>query len=254
MNKAKILSVALVAGLVASVSAVGASAATINSPAEIKDHKVGLIGGFNSWGGDLEMTDADGDGVYEGTISIESVTDDMLAKDADGANVLVDGKTQLQFKVRLDGSWDNSWGEYEAEFDRTENSQTNCSVDATVGEPLTINVKFDTNNVNADALADPNSDAKDMADSDDKLYWLAVTYEVVASSAPVEESKEESSKEESTSAPAEESKEDSTVAPESSDTTTVPTGDTTSAVAVAAVALAALGTAVVMTKKASNKD
>ena len=62
---------------------------------------LGVIGGFNSWASDIaEMTDEDGDGVYEAVV--------------EG----VDAGT-YDFKVRADGAWDYSWGVYEAEYDRT---------------------------------------------------------------------------------------------------------------------------------------
>ena len=73
-------------------------------------NQFGVIGGFNNWASDIaEMTDEDGDGVYEAVV--------------EG----VDAGT-YEFKVRADGAWDYSWGVYEAEYDRTQNSQTNCNV------------------------------------------------------------------------------------------------------------------------------
>ena len=36
---------------------------------------------------------------------------------------------EQQFKVRADSAWDESYGVYEADYDRTNNSQTNCSAE-----------------------------------------------------------------------------------------------------------------------------
>ena len=65
---------------------------------------LGVIGGFNDWESDIaEMTDDDGDGIYVGVIK------DVPAGEYD-------------FKVRADGAWDISWGVYEPDYDRTQNS------------------------------------------------------------------------------------------------------------------------------------
>lgn len=253
MNKSRILSVALTASLVASfaaASAIGASAAGITKTSDIKSHSVGLIGSFNGWDADLAMSDEDGDGVFEGTIAIDSVTEDQLQKDDNGFVKDADGNTVIQFKVRLDAQWTDSWGAYEPDYDRTWNSQTNCSVAATAGEPITINVKFDTTSLDAAALADSNSAASECVDDETQNWgWLAVTYEVAETEKPAEESTEES-----TETSVEESKEEAEASTETSDVTPVQTGDTTSAIALAAVVVASLGTAVVMTKKASSKN
>ncbi len=245
MNKSRILSVALTAALVASVAAVstiGASAAVVSAD-EVKNHTVGLCGSFDNggWSTDIPMSDDDGDGIYEGTIAIDSVTEEMLIDNAEG-------KKTVQFKVRLDGAWDDSWGEYEADYDRTNNSQTNCGVEATVGQPLTVNVKFDTTKADDRAVA-----ANGEIDEVDFYNYWPVTYEVAASAAPADESSTEAPAESSTEAPAESSVEASAES-QTSDTTPVQTGDATSAIALAAVVLASLGTAVVMTKKASAKN
>ena len=245
MNKSRILSVALTAAMVASVAAVstiGASAATLTTADQINDgtHTVGIVGGFNGWAadGEVAMTDDDGDGVYEGTISVPEVKADMLT----------DGK--VEFKVRLDASWDNSWGDYDTKHtddtsdddDRTENSQTNCAVAATEGQPLTVNVKFDTTAANPEALANSESGAND---PEQLLYFLNVSYEVVDTAA------DDTTADDTT---ADDTTADDTTADEESDTAPVQTGDATSAVALAAVVVASLGTAVVMTKKASAKN
>ena len=225
MKKSKILSIALVAAMAASMAVVSVSAL---ESADIKSHTVGVTGSFNNWGNngeaDVALTDDDGDGVYEGTIEIAEVTADMISeamtdKGPNGGGAQSRGFNAIQFKVRLDGTWDNSWGDYEEAFVRTENSQTNCAVkesDVEVGKPLNIHVKFDT-------TASANEDEFPLDDPDVYMVW-PVTY---TAEIPAEESKEESA---------------------------VPTGDTTSAVALVAVVIASLGAAVVMTKKASSKE
>ncbi len=68
MQTKKILGIALCAAMVGSivtVAATSASAAPAFVPAE---HTFGVIGGFNDWGGDVAMTDDDGDGIYEATV------------------------------------------------------------------------------------------------------------------------------------------------------------------------------------------
>ena len=273
MKKSKILGIALAAAMVSSVAVVSVSAL---EKEEMKDHTVGIVGSFNGWAndGEVPMTDDDGDGIYEGTIVIDSVTKDMIgAQQTDKGptgGVVETGKVGVQFKVRLDGTWGTSWGDYEEAYDRTENSQTNCCVEATEGEALTIKVKFDTVN----ALVHD----EDMPEEDYKTW--PVTYEKVAAEQPTtdpseepseepskdEEPSEEPSKDEEPSeepSKDEEPKEDqsatdtSTTGPASEadkDTTPVATGDTTSAVALVAVVIASLGAAVVMTKKASSKE
>ena len=84
------------------------------------------------------MTDADGDGIYEGSFQV-TVNEDMLAGD---------NKDEIQFKVRgyNDSSWADSWGEYEADYERTYNSQTNCSIkNVKVGDVIVEKVTLDTN-------------------------------------------------------------------------------------------------------------
>ena len=255
MKKSKILGIALAAAMIASISAVSVSAM---DTAEVKTHFVGLSGSFNSWGNDdVEMTDEDGDGVYEGTIVIPSVTADMIleATTDPGDGIPVSrGFSGVQFKVRFDHEWTSSWGDYEEAYGRTENSQTNCCVEATEGESLAIKVKFDTTrSCQPDLIPDDDSDAY-------KLW--PVTYEVERGEAPVEsseetpvESSEETPVESSEEAPVVESSEEAPIVVESSESAETPsTGDTTSAVALVAVVVASLGAAVVMTKKAASKE
>ena len=171
MQTKKILGIALCAAMVGSivtVAATSASAAPAFVPAE---HTFGVIGGFNDWGGDVAMTDDDGDGIYEAT---------------------VDAAGSYEFKVRADGAWDYSWGAYEEEYDRTQNSQKNCS--ATVEEGQQLVVKLDTTKVDDAAKANADSYVNDAAfnfAAEGYDFW-PVTFEVVT---PGEESSEEPSQE-----------------------------------------------------------
>ena len=137
MQTKKIIGIALAAALVGSMAAVAAasvSAAGVVEPGfSLEGHSVGIIGGFNGWSSDIaEMTDDDGDGVYVGVV-----------------NNVAAGDTE--FKIRLDGAWDYSWGEYEADYDRTFNSQTNCKISTT--EATDLIVLLDTNGADANIWA-----------------------------------------------------------------------------------------------------
>ena len=261
MRKSKVLSAAMSSVLVASIAAAASVSvsAEITKTADIADHKVGVAGGFNNWAEDVELTDADGDGIYEGVVEVAEVTEDMIKPwSVDDKET---GESYLQFKVRLDGEWTDSWGNYEPLHDRCYNSQSNVPVkEAVAGKPISFKVYFDTTGPNPDALKNPKSYAEEGDDAYDYLY---VHYEVVESSTGSGDTattgSDSTSKEEESSTVEEASKEDttgttSTVATETStDTSTVPTGDATSAAALAAVVIASLGVAVVMTKKASAK-
>lgn len=264
MKKSKVLSVVMASALVASVAATAAlSVSAVSKSSDIPDHAVGVVGGFNGWSDDIALTDADGDGVYEGLVEVAEVTEEMIT----GWNVddVPTGENYLQFKVRLDASWDDSWGAYEPGYDRTWNSQSNVPVkEAVAGQPISFKVFFDIKNPDPAAVeaakADP--DGHYAEEGSDEYMYLHVWYEIVKTEEPsVEESSEEPSvAESSVDAAATETSTETSVASEtpatetSTDTTTVPTGDTTSAVALAAVVIASLGTAVVMTKKASSKN
>lgn len=71
------------------------------------EHIFGVIGGFNEWSGDVVMTEV-ADGIYAANIG--------------------DLERGTEFKVRTDGQWNYSWAVYEADYDRTQNSQTNLTV------------------------------------------------------------------------------------------------------------------------------
>ncbi|MBQ8134058.1 MAG: hypothetical protein IJ192_06625, partial [Clostridia bacterium] len=147
---------------------------------DIKNHTVGVTGSFNNWGqdsNDIPMTDADGDGIYEGVIDIEKVTADMIVNqytlDTNGNNVLT-GKKGITFKVRLDGDWTDSWGEYEPAYVRTWNSQTNFCTEVKEGSHVKITVKLDTTKNHPDAIAAGEIGANDPAD----YTLIPVTYSV----------------------------------------------------------------------------
>lgn len=199
MNKSKVLSVVLAGAMVAAMGAMTASAADLSTDS------VGLCGEHNEWGAsaDIAMTDDDGDGVYEGTITVDPAT---LEAAADG----------LEFKVRTNSAWDDSWGVLD-ENGCTWNSQTNCKTDA-LTEKSDIVVKFDT--TGGDEMTYPVTFEVKAAAADEHVADEPVADEPVAD-------------EPTADAPA--------------------TGDTTSAFALVGVVVAALGVAVVMTKKASSK-
>ena len=252
MRKSKVLSVAMSAVLVASLAAAASVSvsAEITNSSQIKDHTVGVVGSFNGWDNDVALTDADGDGVYEGVVEIPEVTEDMFL----GWNIDDEptGESYVLFKVRLDGDWTDSWGNYEPLNDRCWNSQSNVPVkEAEVGKPIKFTVYFDTKNPSPAALANPDSYA--VAGDDDMMY-LNVYYKVEETVVEEPSKEEEPSKVESSQTPVTTTGDTSKVAVEDKTDSTAPaTGDATSAAALAAVVLASLGTAVVMTKKASAK-
>ena len=218
MNKAKVISAVLAAAMLTSVVAISASAY------DKAGKSFGVCGEFNGWADDVVMTESNG--VYTAEVKIDSVQQEWLEKELLSDNTPT-GKYGLQFKVRGVGSWDDSWGQYEPDSDRTYNSQTNCLVEGLeAGKPVTIKVTFDTTKMDAAKIAEGG----DVDPADEYLFW-GVTYEVVKEAQPA-----------------------STPATESKTETTPATGDATSAAALVGVVLASLGAAVVMTKKASSKE
>ena len=127
---------------------------------------------MTGWGkvDDVAMTDADQDGVFEGAFKVK-VTANMLTENGD-----------IEFKVRADSKWDDSWGEYEADYDRTFNSQTNCKIEGVnAGDELTVKVTLDTNQVSSDALDNPDSGVNEDGFDNDAMgfnYWK-VDYQLV---------------------------------------------------------------------------
>lgn len=254
MRNSKIVKVLMSSALVASVAVASAmSTAAISNLSQLKDHFVGVTGSFNNWDvTDVELTDADGDGIYEGIVDIPEVTDAMIG-DWKVDDVLQPEK-YLTFKVRLDKSWDDSWGAYEPENNRTYNSQSNVPVkEAVVGQPLKFNVIFDTTKIDEGYINNKNQ-TDVLPDDPVDMENIGVTYkiiETVVESSPEPSQPSESSVESSVQSSVQSSV---VVASQSStDTSTVPTGDATSAAALAAIVVASLGVAVVMTKKASAK-
>lgn len=147
---------------------------------DIKNHKVGVTGSFNNWGrdsNDIPMTDADGDGIYEGVIDIAKVTSDMIeeqtADDVLG-NPVQTGKKGITFKVRLDNDWMDQWSEYSPVYGRTSHSNTSCVVEAKEGSHIHITVKLDTTKNHPDAIAAGEIGANDPAD----YTLIPVTYSV----------------------------------------------------------------------------
>ena len=86
--------------------------------------KYGIIGSMTGWEYDIPMTDIDGDGIYTG-----------VCKDLKAGS--------YEFTVRADGMWDEYWGAYEENEDRTMNSQINCHI--TVKNTADLIVTIDTN-------------------------------------------------------------------------------------------------------------
>lgn len=172
----KIISGTTVAAVLAgSMTVLNVSA--ISNLNQISEHSVGAIGSFNGWSDDVPLTDPDGDGIYEGIVSIAEVTEDMMGGWTVD-DVLQPGQ-YLTFKVRLDGSWDDSWGNYEPENNRTYNSQSNVPVkEAVVGEPLEFKVIFDTTRIDQGYI--DNKDQADVLPGDPVAYDnIGVRYEIV---------------------------------------------------------------------------
>ena len=66
-----------------------------------------IIGGMTDWSSDIAMYETEAN-IFEGTFTVEA--------------------GEYEFKVRKDAGWDLSWGVYEADYERTQNSQTNCYI------------------------------------------------------------------------------------------------------------------------------
>lgn len=264
MRNSKVLKVAVCSALAASLVATAAlsvSASEATDKIKNEGHTVGVSGCFTNWeaGKDIPMNDDDGDGIWEAMIDLPSVDESWIMdwnKDDKPT-----GEKHVQFKVRLDGTtWDNNWATYEPKNCRVFDSQCNLAIkeDVQPGDHIKFRVFLDTNQNNPDALAD--ADETGLTADEVKWEWLYAGYdqfEKVDDSAATESSTEAST-EASTEVSTEASTETSTAAPadttQDKDTATPATGDTTSAIALVAVVLASLGTAVVMTKKASSKN
>ena len=92
MNK-KALSILLAGATVASVVVAStASASAVYEDFETEGATYGVIGDFNTWEGDVALTDEDGDGLYTATVSVP---------------VPEEGASST-YKVRANGGWDYS--------------------------------------------------------------------------------------------------------------------------------------------------
>ena len=264
MRNSKILKVAICTALVASIGAT--AAITASAAVDLPSKNVGVCGVFTgNWGGDgtkdIVMNDDDGDGVWTADVDLESVKAEWITDWNKDDNPT--GEKHIQFKVRLDNNWDNNWATYEPVHDRVFDSQCNLAIleDVAEGDHIKFTVFLDTNQNNPDAVAankaDPDSGIGEEVDYE-FLYAGYKNFEKVTgdAAAPAEEAPaSEAPAEEAPAAeaPAAEAPAANTTGTETT-TTTPATGDTTSAIALVAVVLASLGTAVVMTKKASAKD
>lgn len=126
MNK-KALSILLAGATVASVVVAStASASAVYEDFETEGATYGVIGDFNTWEGDVALTDEDGDGLYTATVSVPVPEEGAIST----------------FKVRANGGWDYSWGATNADG-VTANSQDNCSfTEEQYGKDVTV--YFDT--------------------------------------------------------------------------------------------------------------
>lgn len=154
MKKSKLLGAALAVSMVSSAIAVTSISASAKVSSDgIEDASVGIVGSFNNWGnsGEADIPMTNNNGVWEGTIKIDKVTEDIVVAQPtrdDGTGNQVPREdvtgTAVCFKIRLNQMWEDSWGDYEPDYGRTWNSQTNCAVAAEVGKPLMVKVKLDT--------------------------------------------------------------------------------------------------------------
>lgn len=126
MNK-KALSILLAGATVASVVVAStASASAVYEDFETEGATYGVIGDFNTWEGDVALTDEDGDGLYTATVSVPVPEEGAIST----------------YKVRANGGWDYSWGAANADG-FTANSQDNCSfTEEQYGKDVTV--YFDT--------------------------------------------------------------------------------------------------------------
>ena len=185
MKKSKLLGAALAATMVSSafaVTSISASAIGSGSGIDAGD-SVGIVGSFNNWGnsGESDIPMTYNNGVWEGTISIDKVTEDMVVaqpKMVDGTGNQVPREDvadpAICFKIRTNQMWGDSWGDYDPVYDRTWNSQTECAVSAEVGKSLVVKVKLDTTKTaDGQIVAEMGEDAE--------MAWekWAVSYEAV---------------------------------------------------------------------------
>ncbi len=270
MRNSKVLKVAVCSALVASLAASAAfGASALTNVDELKNSSVqmGVCGIFTGdlaaggWeaGADIPMTYNESTGIWEAKVEFDVVDGYITDWTCDGKPA-PEG-TGIQFKIRTNNDWTDSWGNYDGK-NGAYNSQYNYGIpgdQVKVGDHVSFTAYLDTNK--NDPLAIEAEEVEEDADPDFTLLAGGVKDLVVTPAGGA--ATEESSEEPSTEAPAESTPAESTPAETPSapadttqdkDTATPATGDTTSAIALVAVVLASLGTAVVMTKKASSKN
>ncbi len=127
---------------------------TSDTPFPVFKSKYGIVGSMTNWGGHPDYTMVDFSEFKEMAKEfVASLGADVKDSDLDDLSVLDGihlGQTEVldageyEFKVRAygDSSWSESYGVYEPDYDRTNNSQTNVKV--TLTEPSAILVLFDT--------------------------------------------------------------------------------------------------------------
>lgn len=174
-NVMKILLAGSVLFTVGALSAVSVSA-EISKASDIVSHKVGVVGSFNGWENDVPLTDDDGDGLYEGIVTVYEVTEDMIIDWS--VDDIIQPEKYLQFKVRLDGEWTDNWGNYEPLYDRVWNSQSNVPVkEAVVGKSLKFKVYFDIKHDSPDSIEQYDVWQEPVYDD---YHYLYVYYEIIS--------------------------------------------------------------------------
>lgn len=187
---------ALVLSGATAMSVTAASAVSVSATVTqngIKNESVGIVGSFNHWGTpaadgsiqkDISMTNHNG--VWEGIIDIPKVTEDMieeaLTEDETGTRVSRNF-SGINFMVRLNNEWSDSWAEYEPIYNRTSNSHTNCAVPASAGQSLKIKVKLDTTTVVDQSALDPK-ERIEIGDGNEWIVW-PVSYEILEQTDPL---------------------------------------------------------------------
>ncbi len=284
MRNSKILKVAVCSAIAASLAATAAfSTSALTTVEELQDPsvKMGVCGVFTGdlaaggWGAGADIPMTYNNGVWEAHVEFDVQEGYIQDWTCDG-NPTEEGKG-IQFKVRINNDWTDSWGNYDNK-NGAYNSQYNYGIPASkvnVGDHVSFTAYFDTTKNDPLAIA-----ADEVAEDDEPDFTLLAggVKDLVVTPAGGDAADGATTTDNSTpadgatttdnSTPADEgtTTDNSTPADEGTttdtpadttedkDTATPATGDTTSAIALVAVVLASLGTAVVMTKKASSKD
>ena len=287
MRNSKILKVAVCSAIAASLAASAAfSTSALTTVEEVQDPslKLGVCGIFTGdlasggWGADSDIPMTYNNGVWEAEIEFDVLDGYITDWKCDG-NPTDEGQG-IQFKIRVDNKWDDSWGNYDNK-NGAWNSQYNYGIPASkvkVGDHVKFTAYLDTTKNDPLAIA-----ADEVGEDDDpEFFFLAGgVKDLVVTPAGGGAADESTTTDNSTPAADEDTTTDNSTpaadegtttdtdtpaadegtttdtpadTTEDKDTATPATGDTTSAIALVAVVLASLGTAVVMTKKASSKD